>query len=61
LGLSVTFGVRSGIKKYGSDTKLIIEQLKELKTDMCAIDRGQEALKSDITTTKAELKTYLRK
>jgi ABC-type uncharacterized transport system ATPase subunit len=39
--------------------QLIMEQLKELKTDMCAIDTGQEVLKSDITTTTAELKRHI--
>ena len=36
-----------------------MEQLKEMKTDVCAIDTGQEALKSDIITTTAELKRHV--
>jgi hypothetical protein len=39
--------------------QLIMEQLQELKTCMCAIDTGQEVLKSDITTTAAELKRHI--
>jgi hypothetical protein len=39
--------------------QLIMEQLKELKTGMCAIGTGQEVLKSDVTTTTAELKRHI--
>ena len=38
--------------------QLIVEQLKELKTDVCVIDTGQDELKSDIATTSAELKRH---
>ena len=38
---------------------LIMEQLRELKTGMCAIDTGEDVLKSDITTTTVELKRHI--
>jgi len=42
-----------------ANLQLIMEQLKGMKTGVCATDTGQEALKSDITTTTTEIKMHV--